>query len=48
MQENLTQAKIKSKYYYDKKINPYTFNKGDIYLLKQPQGGKLDDQEIIR
>jgi len=44
-QDNLTMAK--SKYYYDKKINPYTFNKGDYaYLLKQLQKGKLDNQYV--
>jgi len=35
--DNLTKAKTKSKYYYDKKINLCTFNEGDyVYLLKQP------------
>jgi len=33
--ENLTLAKIKAKYYYNKKINPCNFNKRDyVYLLK--------------
>jgi len=45
--DNLTMAKTKSKYYYDKKINPYIFNESDyIYLLKQSQKGKLDNQYI--
>jgi hypothetical protein len=34
-------TKISSKQYYDKKINFYNFNK--IYLLKEPQRGKLDN-----
>jgi len=45
--ENLTLAKIKAKYYYNKKINPRNFNKRDyVYLLKQPQKGKLDNQYL--
>jgi len=47
VRENLILVKTKSKYYYDKKINPSIFNKGDcIYLLKQRQKGKLDDQYL--
>jgi len=47
VRDNLTIAKTKLKYYYDKKINPCMFNKGDyVYLLKQPQKGKLDNQYI--
>lgn len=42
---NLTGAKQKSKTYYDRKVNPKTFESGDlVYLLKEPQKGKLDRQ----
>jgi len=45
--DNLTMAKVKSKYYYAKKINPCIFNKDNyVYLLKQPQKGKLDNQYV--
>lgn len=43
--ENLIGAKVRSKTYYDKKIKPHTFAIGDlVYLLKEPQKGKLDNQ----
>ncbi|CAK9829609.1 Retrovirus-related Pol polyprotein from transposon 412 [Anthophora retusa] len=39
----LNQAKSKSKQYYDRKINPQPFLKGDkVFLLKEPQKGKFD------
>jgi len=35
--DHLQKAKEKSKMYYDKRINPYTFKIGDsVYLLKEP------------
>jgi len=44
--EDLTLAKTKFKHDYDKKINPYTFNKGNhMYLLKQSQKGKLNSHQ---
>jgi len=40
-------AKTKSKYYYDKKMKPCIFNTDDyVYLLKQPQKVKLDNQYV--
>ncbi|EFN81796.1 Retrovirus-related Pol polyprotein from transposon 412, partial [Harpegnathos saltator] len=43
--DNLSDAKIKSKGYYDKKINPQTFKPGDhVFLLKRPKPGKFGDQ----
>lgn len=43
--ECLIASKIKSKYYYDKKINPQTFQINDqVFLLKEPKKGKLGDQ----
>jgi len=36
--------KQKAKYYYDKKCNPRTFERGEIYLLKEPVKEKLTDQ----
>lgn len=43
--ENLDRSKLRSKYYYDKKINPYAFKRGDnVYLLREPSKGKLGDQ----
>ena len=43
--ENLCRAKQKLKFYYDKKCNPQTFQRGDqVYLLKEPVKGKLVDQ----
>lgn len=43
--EKLIQAKERSKFYYDRKINPLTLKIGDlVYLLKEPKKGKLDDQ----
>jgi hypothetical protein len=43
--ECLIASKIKSKYYYDKKINPQTFQINDkVFLLNEPKKGKLGDQ----
>ena len=43
--ENLTQAKVKSKEYYDRKINPQNFKIGDtVYMIKEPRKGKLSEQ----
>ncbi|XP_068975109.1 uncharacterized protein [Bombus flavifrons] len=43
--ENLIKSKLKSKEYYDRRINPQNFKVGDsIYLLKEPSKGKFSDQ----
>jgi len=43
-QECLIASKIKSKYYYDRKINPQEFQINDqIYLLCEPKKGKFGD-----
>lgn len=43
--ENLTAAKVRSKTYYDRRINQVAFSVGDmVYLLKEPRKGKFDDQ----
>ncbi|XP_043604719.1 uncharacterized protein LOC122577454 [Bombus pyrosoma] len=43
--ENLMKSKLKSKEYYDRRINPQNFKTGDlVYLLKEPNKGKLSDQ----
>lgn len=43
--ECLVASKIKSKYYYDKKISPQAFQINDqIFLLNEPKKGKLGDQ----
>ena len=43
--ENVVSAKIKSKKYYDRKINPQTFKPGDhVFLLRGPKPGKFGDQ----
>jgi len=43
--KNLEHAKLRSKQYYDRKINPQAFSKDDyIYLLKEPSKGKFDEQ----
>lgn len=43
--ECLIASKIKSKYYYDKKINPQIFQINDqVFLLNEPKRGKLGDQ----
>jgi hypothetical protein len=43
--ECLIASKIKSKYYYDKKINPQAFQINDqVFLLTEPKKGKLGDQ----
>lgn len=43
--ENLQQAKVRSKMYYDKRINVRIFNVRDkVYLLNEPAKGKLGDQ----
>lgn len=42
---NLIRSKEKSKYYYDKRNNPYTFKKGDnVFLLKEPIKGKFSER----
>jgi len=41
--ENIVEAKFKSKKHYHKKINPQTFKPGD-YVLKGPKPGKFGDQ----
>jgi len=42
--DNLQRAKEKSKTYYDRRINPYSFKiNDDVYLLKEPTN-KLGDQ----
>ena len=42
--ENILQAKLRYKYYYDKKSNPETYEIGEhVYLLKEPRTSKLDD-----
>lgn len=44
-QENLRNAKARSKRYYDKRARPRDFNAGDlVYLLREPLKHKLDDQ----
>ena len=44
---NLNKAKARSKLYYDRKINPRRFQKGDrVYLLKEPNRDKLGDQYV--
>ena len=43
--ENLIKSKLKSKEYYDRRINPQNFKIGDlVYLLKEPKRGKFSDQ----
>jgi hypothetical protein len=43
--ECLIASKLKSKYYYDRKINPQTFQINDqVFLLIEPKKGKLGDQ----
>lgn len=43
--ECLIASKVKSKYYYDKRINPQTFQISDqVFLLNEPKRGKLGDQ----
>jgi hypothetical protein len=40
---NIVQAKYRSKFYYDKKLNTQHFRGGEIvYALKEPRKGKLD------
>ena len=40
---NLEQAKEKSKFYYDKNVNPRKFNvNDDVYLLREPKTSKFD------
>jgi len=42
--ENLIASKIRSKRYYDRRINPQNFQVGShVFLLKEPQKGKLSD-----
>lgn len=42
---NLIQAKERSKYYYDKRINSQNFEVGSYaFLLKEPRKGKFADQ----
>ena len=48
VRENLTQAKAKSKEYYDRKINPQNFKIGDtVYMIKEPRKGKLSEQYTV-
>ena len=43
--ENLIKSKLKSKEYYDIRINLQNFKTGDlVYLLKEPRRGKFSDQ----
>ncbi|KAL6419359.1 hypothetical protein ACFW04_011440 [Cataglyphis niger] len=43
--KNLIAAKERSKYYYDRKINPQNFRVGSyVFLLKEPARGKFSDQ----
>ncbi|XP_063994529.1 uncharacterized protein LOC135172231 [Diachasmimorpha longicaudata] len=43
--QNLHQAKLKSKEYYDAKINPQQLSVGNkVFLLKEPNKGKMTDQ----
>lgn len=43
--ECLIASKLKSKYYYDRKINPQDFQLNDqVFLLNEPKRGKLGDQ----
>jgi hypothetical protein len=43
--DNLIESKLKSKGYYDRRINPQSFKTGDlVYLLKEPNRGKFTDQ----
>ena len=43
--ENLIKSKLRSKEYYDRRINPQNFKTGDlVYLLKEPSKGKFSDQ----
>jgi len=43
--KNLEHAKLRSKQYHDRKINPQTLNKDDYaYLLKEPSKGIFDEQ----
>ena len=45
--ENLNNAKKRSKGYYDRKLNTHEFRIGDnVYLLKEPNKGKLGDQYV--
>ena len=42
--ENILQAKLRYKYYYDKKSNPKTYEIGEhVYLQKEPRTSKLRD-----
>ncbi|CAK9821258.1 Retrovirus-related Pol polyprotein from transposon 412 [Anthophora retusa] len=42
--DNLVESKLKSKKYYDRKINPQIFQPNDpVFLLKEPKRGKLSD-----
>lgn len=45
--ENLCQAKIRSKRYYDRKARPFNFNIGDpVYMLREPIRNKLANQYL--
>jgi len=45
--ENLIQAKLRSKRYYDRKISPRKYNVGDlVYMLKGPIKNKLADRYV--
>lgn len=42
---NLDNAKVRSKIYYDRKVNEQQFRAGNkVYLLKEPKKGKFDNQ----
>jgi hypothetical protein len=43
----MVQAKYRSKYYYDKKLNTQHFREGEMeYAFKEPHTGKLDTYYI--
>ena len=42
--ENLIKSKLRSKEYYDRRINPQNFKTDLVYLLKEPSKGKFFDQ----
>ena len=47
--ENLMKSELKSKEYYDRRINPQNFKLEDlVYLLKEPSKGKFSIQDRIK
>lgn len=45
--ENLNQSKIRSKRYYDRRVNTQSFSVGDhVLLLKEPRHGKFDNEYV--